>query len=200
MLIASAACYGVAFVLPAVTITDFSTYVSVKFYEFLNLFGIALLLGSIGLVVLGAQKTKKGITVKRFAWGSLIPMTLVLFPVVGFMLLNLVYYDVVSLGIGTYVILFGMILAFIGGVDSKNFTYHQAVFQQHGYKTPQSQYPQNIQNAQFQPMQGQFNDNYQHPRPQPTDNSNQVSAFCSQCGSKRDGPAKFCNNCGTEIV
>lgn len=77
----------------------FSIYLSLKFYEFLSLFGIALLLGSIGLVALGAKKTKEGISVKRFAWGSLIPITMVLFPVMAFMLLNLISYDSVNLGL-----------------------------------------------------------------------------------------------------
>lgn len=208
-LIASAVCYGIGFFLPAIDVDVYWTTEHFYFWDVLSGFGILLILASLALVIIGAKKTKTGISVKRYAWGSLITMFIVIGAVFDTMfdLDYYVGYDVTLPGNGVMLILLGMILAFIGGISSKRLIYHQPAFQQPIYQ--KQQYQQNqyqqpaYQHSQAQIQQPQVQqqpvDQQQNNQPKVA-TSNQGSKFCSNCGSKGSDESQYCNQCGESII
>lgn len=208
-LLASAVCYGISFFLPAIDVDVYWTTEHFYFWDILSGLGILLVIASIALVAIGAKKTKTGISVKRYAWGSLITMFIVLAAVFDtiFDLDYYVGYDVALPGNGVLLSLLGMILAFIGGISSKGLIYQQPLYQQPVYQQQQSQQNQYQQpayqhtQAQIQQPQAQHQTGNQPQNNQPTAATlNQGSKFCPNCGSKDSDKSQFCNQCGESFA
>jgi len=212
VLIGAAISYGLLFILPAINL-DFELGEStLSVFDILTGTGILILFASIALVSYGAKQTTTEISVKRFAWGSLIPMALIQAAI--FSTMNDIDlatgFEATLPGGGTMFALLGMVLAFTGGAMSK--TDQQMLMAKRGmpsglqktdYGTTQR--PQ-YQQQRNQPQQPQYVPQQQAPQnPQseqgnpPAQTSTTQTRFCSTCGTKTTS-AKFCANCGSAIT
>ena len=137
------ALYVVSFFLPAYTIIDWLFMEGVSYSEFLNGLGIILYLIGVVLVGLGAYFTTKGMSVKRYALGSLIPMGFVV--ITGIVAMNEYDYYIVSTGIGLWSNIIGMMFALIGGITSNKIVAN---------KTKQTKSQRSIHPQGYQQQQG----------------------------------------------
>lgn len=207
------ALYVISFFLPVFTVVDIFDFIWVSFHysDFLNGVGIIIYLAGVVLVGLGAYFTTKGMSVKRYALGSLIPMAIVM--IIGSVQMNDFAHYNVSTGIGLWSNIFGMILALIGGMSSNKIiavkpkqpkilyaVHPQEYQQQQGYSQPGHQ--QQPSGHQQQPSGYQQQPTIKSPEkkemPLSEERVTNPKNFCGSCGNKTETDSIFCENCGSK--
>ena len=197
--------YVLSFFLPAIAIDTYYGTEGLSFFEILSGTGIIIYIAAVVLVGLGANKTTTGRSVKRYAWGSIIPMVIIVFTSFEMMfeIDDYVGYEVTLPGNGLMLNLLGIVVAFIGGIMSKK-EYGQVGFQQNyqqqgppqqGYQPygwQQQEYRQQPQRVQTPVSQSQIQ------QPSGINEFEPEHNYCTSCGQKGDPGALFCNNCGVK--
>jgi hypothetical protein len=198
--------YLISFFFPAYVIIDFIFLEGITYGEMLNGIGIIIYLIAVVLVGLGAYFTTKGMSVKIYAWGSLIPMGIII--AVLFSQMNDNSYYITSTGIGLWSNIFGMGLALIGGLVSnkiipnkpKKSKKQHPIYPQGGYQQPQQQgYQQPINQVPVQQPPTQTQDYQPIESKIPNEQKIETKNFCGSCGRKSDPDSLFCENCGSKF-